>query len=144
MSMCANAQKTQFMHIIFASPARAGIPDNWVDWPQPLRAFGLIGLEDEVVQNLKTLPRAPSRGPRDLINIDYFFLAVGRWLKPPYHRHRPKPLPFRFAIPARIGNLISKFTGDLNWLGQFLHVYTAGSCPNQQYPRLRLSGSVFS
>ncbi len=62
------------MHILINSPARAGIPDDWVDWPQPLRAFGIIGLEEEVIESLKLkhLPRAPSRGPKDLVAIDYF------------------------------------------------------------------------
>ena len=69
--------QTHLSQIILDSPARAGIPTDWADWPKPLRAFGVIGLEQEIILSMKELPRAPSRGPRDLITIDFSELSDG-------------------------------------------------------------------
>ena len=54
-----------------ASPARAGIPTEWDEWPGPLRAFGIIGLDLDIVQSVKNLPIARTYGPRPLIPVSY-------------------------------------------------------------------------
>ncbi len=61
---------------ILVSPARAGIPTEWDEWPGPLRAFGIIGLDLDIIQSVKNLPIARTYGPRALIPIDYVQLAV--------------------------------------------------------------------
>jgi hypothetical protein len=63
---------------ILASPARAGIPSEWDEWPGPLRAFGILGLDIDIVESVKGLPNASTYGPRQLIAIDYVQLALWR------------------------------------------------------------------
>ena len=60
------------------SPARAGIPSDWVEWAQPLRAFGIIGLDSDIIQAVKDLPAARTYGPRSLTPMDYVQLASWR------------------------------------------------------------------
>ena len=60
--------------IILSSPARAGIPTDWNEWPALLRAFGTIGVDQDVVLAVKELPIARGAGPRTLIPIDYLQL----------------------------------------------------------------------
>ena len=44
-------------------------------------------------------------------------------------------------MPARAARTISQFLGDFEWHEEFKHVYTDGSCHNQQCPWLRRSGA---
>ncbi len=62
--------------LLLSSPARAGIPDDWNEWPAPLRAFGIMGLETEIIENMKTLPTLGTRGPRSLSAIEYVQLLA--------------------------------------------------------------------
>ena len=45
--------KTHLSQVILDSPARAGIPTEWEDRPAPLRAFAIIGLENEIVEDMQ-------------------------------------------------------------------------------------------
>ena len=49
--------------VLLQSPARAGMPSEWSERPAPLRAFGIIGLDDEVDLAMKELPTQRVKGP---------------------------------------------------------------------------------
>ena len=79
-SLCNDIRAETKQHLskaLIDSPARAGIPTEWEEWPPLLRAFGIIGLELEIVENMKTLPSAPAKGNRVLSPIDYLQLLAG-------------------------------------------------------------------
>ena len=76
---------------ILASPARAGIPTEWDEWPEPLRAFGIIGLDIDIVRAVKDLPIARTYGPRSLTPIDYVQLALWRIVNKVKRRRIAKP-----------------------------------------------------
>ena len=99
---CGNAQwaaafdskpKTHLSQVILDSPARARIPTEWEDWPAPLRAFGIIGLENEIVEDMKTLPTAKAKGPCSLSLIDYVQLLSWRMFNVSPTRRRTKKPP---------------------------------------------------
>ena len=95
----------------------------------------------EIVENMKTLPSAPARAPRILIPIDYLQLLSWRNQNKTPTRRTQKALRFKGNIPVKAAQKISQFLGDFLWKDNFVHVYTDGSCHNQQYPWLRRSGA---
>ncbi len=88
---------------ISVSPARAGIPTEWNEWPGPLRAFGIIGLDIDIVQSVKNLPIARTYGPRSLIPNEYVQLAVWRHLNQTQRRRLANTPRFIGKLPAIIG-----------------------------------------
>jgi hypothetical protein len=135
------ATKLSLNQAILASPARAGIPDDWNEWPGPLRAFGILGLDTDIVESVKNLPNASTYGPRHLIPIDYVQLALWRSRDQTPRRRIAKTPRFRGNLPPNIGIRISQFLGDFIWQEDYVHVYTDGSCHHQQFPWLRRSGA---
>ncbi len=94
--------------------------------------FGLLGLDDEVILAVKELPTQRTKGLCLLIPIDYVQLAL--WMGPVAERDGG-------ACIRKLGKTFHKFYGGFQWEGSFVHVYTDGSCHNQQYPWLRRSGA---
>ena len=70
--------KVYLDQVLLDSPARAGIPTDWAEWPPTLRAFGFIGLDPEVVLAVNELPTLRTKGPSLLIPIDYAPLSMWR------------------------------------------------------------------
>ena len=132
--------KEYLSRVVLDSPARAGIPTDWEEWPALLRAFDIIGLELEIIESMKALPSAPARAPRILIPLDYLQLLSWRNKKTP-SRRTEKGSRFKGNIPAKAAQIISQFLGDFLWKDNFVHPYTDGSCHNQQYPWLTRSGA---
>ena len=126
---------------ILTSPARTGIPTDWAEWAQPLRAFGIIGLNSDIIQAVKDLPIARTFGPRSLIPIDYVQLAAWRIANGTFRRRTAKSPRFAGTLASKIGIRISQFLGDFDWHNETVHVYTDGSCHHQQHPWLRRSGA---
>ena len=92
--------------VLIDSSARAGMPSDWKEWPAPLRAFGLIGLDTEVVQAVKELPTQRTNGPCLHIPIDYVQLALWRTFNRNIRRGATMPI-FKGRLPATAGRRIS-------------------------------------
>ena len=97
--------KVYLDQVLLDSPARAGIPTDWAEWPPPLRAFGLIGLDPEVVQAVKELPTQRTKGSCLPIPIDYVQLSMWRFHNQKLRRKSKTPR-FIPKLPARAGRRI--------------------------------------
>jgi hypothetical protein len=108
------------------SLARAGIPTEWEEWPPLLRAFGIIGLELEIVENMKTLPSAPAKGNRVLTPIDYVQLLSWRNIREPPTRRWGKQYVLRetylLELAKRFPNFLAISIGSIIL---FMYILTA-------------------
>ncbi len=122
-TFCADLRALTKVHldqIMLQSPARAGIPSDWIEWPAPLRAFGIIGLDAEVVLAMKELPTQRVKGPSLLIPIDYLQLLSWRSHNISRPRRTGKCPRFIGDVPAFLGEESSNFwrirTRQHRWL----------------------------